>query len=124
MHNRKKPEAPPTENEVKALKEKSSMYKSLVGLIFSKRKEKDYSPETMLITGKVLRLNPDFYSLWNFRREILISQIPELETVIANNVKIKNDEIRDIELQVSAEGITRNPKSCKYHNLNNGEYIC
>lgn len=113
MHNRKKPEAPPTENELKALKEKSQMYKSLVTLIFNKRSEKDYSNETMMITGKVLRLNPDFYSLWNFRREILLSQLPELSTATVSQ-KIQNDEVRDIELQTSADGIKRNPKSCKF----------
>ena len=113
MHNRKKPDAPPSESEVKALKEKSVMYKSLVHLIFTKRREKDYSNESMTILGKVLRLNPDFYSLWNYRREILLAQLSGLQDANPQQ-KIQNDDIRDIELQVSAEGIKRNPKSCKF----------
>ena len=89
------------------------MYKSLVTLIFNKRREKDFSPETMMITGKVLRLNPDFYSLWNFRREILLSQVSELSTASVAQ-KVRNDEVRDLELQISADGIKRNPKSCEF----------
>lgn len=110
MHNRKKPDAPPSESEVKALAEKTFMYKSLVDVVLQRKQAKDKSPETLILVGKLLKLNPDFYSLWNMRREILLEIYPEIATANPDN-KLDNPSIRDVELQISADGIRRNPKS-------------
>ena len=34
------------------------------------RKNGEFDEEAVEITGQLLSANPDFYSLWNFRREI------------------------------------------------------
>eukprot|EP01040_Poterioochromonas_malhamensis_P021419 gene21419-25837_t len=110
MHNRKKPDAPPSEAETKALKEKTFMYKSLVDVVLQKKHVKDKSVETLTLVGKLLKLNPDFYSLWNMRREILLESFPSLATA-SPEAKLDLPDVRDVELQISADGIRRNPKS-------------
>lgn len=87
------------------------MYRSLVEILFTKRRNLEYTEETMQVLGKMLRLNPDFYSLWNFRREILLKLHPEIEQ--GTGVKSQKADISRCELEVAAEGIRKNPKSCK-----------
>lgn len=107
MHNRKKLDRPLNQNELKAIQEKSTMYKTLVDLIFAKRKNKEYTQETLSLITKMLVLNPDFYSLWNFRREILIT----LEPKLSEPAKVSDETLLQIELHTTAEAIRRNPKS-------------
>lgn len=63
----------------------------------------------------MLRNNPDFYTLFNFRREILQDMYPQLiESGYEKKYRGDNaDQIRDEELTLSADGIVRNPKSCE-----------
>ena len=90
--------------------------------------------ETLELTSKMLRNNPDFYTLWNFRREILYYLYPDLQsssppqlstlaltTVVptSSSTAAKSDVydksvLRDGELALSTEGIKRNPKSCEF----------
>lgn len=122
MHNRKKLERPPTEAETAALQKKTQTYASLVSIIFERRSQGDKSADTLNLVGKMIRNNPDFYTLFNFRREILYDMYPQLvESGPGNKYNGNNaDQIRDEELTLSADGIVRNPKSCE---ILNG-YIC
>lgn len=116
MHNRKKLDRPPSDAEVAALQKKSQTYASLVGIIFERRKQSDRSADTLGLIGKMLRNNPDFYSLWNYRREILQDMHPALVECTRSSTFNGEaaDLIRDEEMGLSAEGIAKNPKSCKY----------
>ena len=40
-----------------------------------KIREKDYSPEAFALTGVLARLNPDFYTIWNYRKEYLMTHL-------------------------------------------------
>eukprot|EP00981_Chlorochromonas_danica_P006428 scaffold1389_cov251-Ochromonas_danica.AAC.26 len=122
MHNRKKPDRDATEIEKQALKDKSQLYQSLVSIIWEKRRQHEHSPETLALLSKLSVSNPDFYSLWNFRREILLTLIPGLSDVdSSNNVnnnnnaegkreKIDQPEARERELDVTVAAIRKNPK--------------
>jgi geranylgeranyl transferase type-2 subunit alpha len=118
MHGRKRETEPPSIEVVAALKKKSDTYNSLVNIVFDRRKSNDHSIETLSLCGKMLKNNPDFSTLWNFRREILLTMysnsIHLLKDIDINYVKISDEigsKIRDEELNLSAEGIKRNPKS-------------
>lgn len=113
MHNRVKSNIPATEKEVKALKEKATTYNALVNLVLTKRKQRACDKDTLLVISKLSKLNPDFYSLWNFRREILLHQYPALNNT---DEKLDNEELRAMELDVTTDAIKRNPKSCKITN--------
>eukprot|EP01038_Epipyxis_sp_PR26KG_P010803 gene10803-14502_t len=111
MHGRKKIDRVPTEQEIAALTKKRDTYGQLVKIIFERKLNNDYTLETLELTGKLLKINPDFYTLWNYRREILLTVFPN---VLKERNSESSDEINDIksrELQLSAEGIQKNPKS-------------
>jgi hypothetical protein len=82
------------------------------------RKDNDTSEKALKLTGDMLKMNPDFYSLWNYRREILIANSPLLSDTITQTVFVKlsdvvSDATRDVELSLTVEGIKKNPKSCE-----------
>lgn len=156
MHNRKKQVKPLTDIEIATLSKKCMMYESLVNILFERRdhhKKEEYTLETLALTKKMLSNNPDFYTLWNFRREILYEFYPSLRSAssssspssyssslasstneiealltsvtatteaslsLSTSTTIQHmydrSKIRDEELELSTEGIKRNPKSCK-----------
>lgn len=67
----------------------------------------------MELTGQLVAVNPDFYTIWNYRREILLS--------IRNGSKAdeENEEFAKIcrnELQLTENCLRVNPKSyCVWH---------
>lgn len=117
MHNRKKLDRPPSDAEIAALQKKKQTYGSLVSIIFARRKQEDNSQDTLDLIGKMLCNNPDFYSLWNMRREILFKMNPTLQEANTENKYCGDNAnaIRDQEMNLSADGIRKNPKSCKYN---------
>ena len=44
---------------------------STFALFHLKRKNREYDKEALEVTGELLGANPDFNTLWNFRREVL-----------------------------------------------------
>jgi hypothetical protein len=153
MHNRKKQVKPLTDNEIANLNKKCMMYESLVNILFERRdhhkkEQEEYTMETLALTKKMLSNNPDFYTLWNFRREILYELYPSLRSSsslsssllaastneldelnlatttnsatlsslsTSTSIELIHDrnKVRDEELELSTEGIKRNPKSCE-----------
>jgi geranylgeranyl transferase type-2 subunit alpha len=55
--------------------QKAATYLQLVKLILHKRASGSdaLTHESLALTSKMIKANPDFYSLWNFRRDILIA---------------------------------------------------
>ncbi|KAK9463389.1 uncharacterized protein V1516DRAFT_667638, partial [Lipomyces oligophaga] len=49
-------------------------YRGLVDQIVKARNNKDYSHEALTLTTTLLRQNPEYYTIWNYRREILTTQ--------------------------------------------------
>ncbi len=147
MHGRKRFVAPAeAENLREASLKKAATFTELMGLLLKHRRESNFSSETLNLTGKVLRMHPDYSSLWNYRREILLhmhsalglkKEINPVQTAAATatspppplssqNAKISNEiggTIRDEELALSADSIRKNPKSCKHMFLESWENI-
>ena len=36
------------------------------------KKSRDYTDDAFTLTTQVLNLNPEFYTIWNYRRDILV----------------------------------------------------
>ncbi|KAI5456280.1 hypothetical protein BGZ63DRAFT_90218 [Mariannaea sp. PMI_226] len=53
--------------------EKIKKYRSLEDEIRSRISENQYDQETFQLTSKILRLNPEYYTIWNARRRCLTS---------------------------------------------------
>lgn len=45
----------------------------LYDLPLLQRKEKSWTPESFDLTTKLLHVNPEFYTVWNYRRNILLN---------------------------------------------------
>ncbi len=89
--------------------------------------------ESLLISAQLLAINPDFYTLWNYRREIILSikqkllnQSFETEDNSQTNHQIICDKsnqnfdsfqkLCENELQLTANCLKVNPKSyCVWH---------
>ncbi|GBC08809.1 hypothetical protein RclHR1_00840010 [Rhizophagus clarus] len=75
MHARKR--AKPSAEAEKHRKEKEATkikeYKNLVESCFQKKDKKEFDNDAFILTTNILSQNPDFYTIWNFRRLILLS---------------------------------------------------
>ena len=110
MHGRKRvPPVVPTDAEVAKEAAKVKKYSQLVSSVLNKRQANERGEEAWKLTSVLLKLNPDFYSVWNFRREILLEK---LESQDANEPNV----FLDGELVLTEHAIGRNPKSyCAWH---------
>lgn len=75
-------------------KKKIEAYRTLVGQMFQYRDDNNYSIEAMELTTKVLDLNPEFNTAWNYRRDI-ITNIDRL-----TDEKFWQDELRFTMIQL------------------------
>ncbi|CAG8465807.1 2506_t:CDS:10, partial [Scutellospora calospora] len=77
MHGRKR--VKPTAEVEKLRKEKEASkikeYNGIVAACFEKKNKCEYDKEAFMLTTKILSQNPDFYTIWNFRRLILLNEI-------------------------------------------------
>ncbi|KAK9235848.1 hypothetical protein V1525DRAFT_408665 [Lipomyces kononenkoae] len=48
-------------------------YKALVDKVLTSRKNQNYTPDALSLTTTLLKQNPEYYTIWNYRREILTS---------------------------------------------------
>ncbi|WOO76776.1 Geranylgeranyl transferase type-2 subunit alpha [Vanrija pseudolonga] len=73
MHGVKRTKVSPEAAEAKRLKEltKIQAYTALEEDVLARKKANDYSPEALKQTTALLDLNPEFYTIWNYRRNIL-----------------------------------------------------
>lgn len=72
-----------TSEEQQLIKEKQQKQKLLAYrhgmlLIQSKRHEKPYNKESFAICAGILEKNPDVYTLWNYRKEVMLTLIDDL----------------------------------------------
>ena len=78
FHGRKKQAAKaPTEDEIKANAAKLDKIIIINQQMLKKRNAHDYSKEALSQTEKFSYLSPDFYTLWNYRREIILHHFAE-----------------------------------------------
>ncbi|KAJ8041793.1 Geranylgeranyl transferase type-2 subunit alpha [Holothuria leucospilota] len=75
MHGRVKVKttAQQQEEKRKEREKKLRAYTAAIKLIFKKREEQTCDEEGLKVAEEILRSNPDFSTLWNFRREIFLS---------------------------------------------------
>lgn len=133
MHGRMRKEKPPSREEVEADRKKAEMYQQLLSITLSCREKKEKNEENsngnsrkgeleevLQLTSKVLRNNPDVYSVWNQRREILIFMHSNLglseekpreekRKIVQSTESIK--KLVAEELSLSTDAIKRNSKS-------------
>ena len=75
-------------------------------ILLQKRKDKEYTKETLAQTEKFSFLSPDYSTLWNYRREILSHLFDEL----GDDTKSKLEMV-GAELKFLVKAIMKSPKS-------------
>ncbi|KAL9715020.1 Rab geranylgeranyltransferase [Leucoagaricus gongylophorus] len=64
-------------SDVEARKQKEQAkiaeYLALTDQVLSRKKQKDWSEDALDLTSKLLQVNPEFYTVWNYRRHIFIN---------------------------------------------------
>ncbi|KAJ3886600.1 rab-protein geranylgeranyltransferase [Lentinula edodes] len=63
--------------EAKRLKDESKLrdYLALSDDVLARKKQNDWSREALRATTQLLQVNPEFYTIWNYRRHILVNGI-------------------------------------------------
>lgn len=123
MHGRVKSVAATqtTPAELAAQQKKATTYAELSRVLLSRRKSGDKSAETFELLAKMLRSNPDFYTLWNYRKDILVAQCLEKDIPLAEALAHRGDRsfavplalgepLLEAELSLTADAIRKNPK--------------
>ena len=127
MHGRARQSEAPSAEAAAAQAKRAATYTELSRVLLARRKEGDVGPETFELVGKMLRSNPDFSTLWNYRRDILLSRgsaegVPLAAALAARQAgggdkeafvvpQSLGGEMLKIELALTEDCIKRNPKS-------------
>eukprot|EP01026_Neomeris_dumetosa_P081767 TRINITY_DN92409_c0_g1_i5.p1 TRINITY_DN92409_c0_g1~~TRINITY_DN92409_c0_g1_i5.p1 ORF type:complete len:258 (-),score=27.62 TRINITY_DN92409_c0_g1_i5:76-828(-) len=134
MHGRPRPAKNEPVDQARKEKEKQKLelYEKLQEEILKRRQEKRYDSETLQKIAALLSINPDVYSLWNYRRETfqhMIQHHTDTAKIIQQQVVNKEEEeeessqtqlestedlkqrLSDVELKVSFAALMTNPKS-------------
>ncbi|XP_030642856.1 geranylgeranyl transferase type-2 subunit alpha [Chanos chanos] len=106
MHGRVKVKstAQQEEEKRKEREKKLKVYISLRDACFNKRKDGVFDEEALQLTQQLLSSNPDFATLWNYRREILLHLEKERE-------KEEVQKVYEAELAFLESCLKVNPKS-------------
>ncbi|CAL1291574.1 unnamed protein product [Larinioides sclopetarius] len=106
MHGRVKVRTTEEQAEIKRREqqEKLKIYLGVTSKIFAKKEAKEYDEEALELTARILEKNPDFYTWWNYRREILL---------FFKTVKTEEEmkKLCLIELDLTQNCLKVNPKS-------------
>ncbi|KAG1239376.1 hypothetical protein G6F35_000046 [Rhizopus arrhizus] len=107
VHGRKREKT--TEELMKARKEKEAVkiteYNLLVKQCQQKMFDKTYNQEAFSLTTRIVNWNPEFYTIWNYRRDIL------LNFVLQPGQEEENQKVFKEELLLFMQLIRMNPKS-------------
>ncbi|KAF8184919.1 rab-protein geranylgeranyltransferase [Mycena galopus ATCC 62051] len=97
---------PPNLISAKKLREQSKIrdYLALNDDVLSKKASSDWSREAFDLTTRILQINPEFYTAWNYRRDILLQGI-----FPASSPKEINDLLTD-DLSMTTTALKMHPK--------------
>jgi geranylgeranyl transferase type-2 subunit alpha len=114
MHGRKKTLTVASDAELAAIQRKADSLSATVQTFFDFKKKGDKTDVALEFTAKLLKINPDFYSVWNYRKEILVfNKAALLAPAEDKSQLIVDNDLREKELKLSEDCITKSPKSCE-----------
>lgn len=129
MHGRKKATAPLTPDEAAAISTKVTTYQKLATKLLAARSaSSEPSPAIFELQAQLLKINPDFYTLWNHRKEMLLAQqhqnspnrgvnsggvqsTPGRGCTVRKLTEKLNPKVLATELELTRQCIRRQPKS-------------
>ncbi|KZS99175.1 rab-protein geranylgeranyltransferase [Sistotremastrum niveocremeum HHB9708] len=105
-HNVKRTRVSPEALEAKRLKELSKVkeYLALNDDLLARKRSKTYRKEDFEATTRILSINPEFYTAWNYRREIFLNGLFPAST------PAQIDEFLSSDLDMTMAQLQRHPK--------------
>ncbi|KAF7966885.1 hypothetical protein HWV62_36635 [Athelia sp. TMB] len=85
-------------------RQKLADYLALSDDVLARKKAKEYSPEAFELTTRLLQVNPEFYTAWNYRRNILTHGI--FPTSSPDEI----DALLDSDLGMTTQALKEHPK--------------
>ncbi|KAL9087891.1 MAG: hypothetical protein Q9165_006453 [Trypethelium subeluteriae] len=94
-------------------------YKSLSELVNKKKAENDLSQDALDLTTKLVSLNPEYYTLWNYRRLILLHLFEQSQEIRGSGSEVTEalppgqkvvEELITLDLQFLIPLFFKNPK--------------
>ncbi|KAG2348523.1 rab-protein geranylgeranyltransferase [Suillus weaverae] len=106
MHSVKRSRQTPEALAEKKRREKSKIdeFLALTDDVLSRKKKQDWSNDAFELTQRLLQINPEFYTVWNYRRNILLNGIFPQSTPEQINNLLSN------ELSMTTTALKANPK--------------
>jgi geranylgeranyl transferase type-2 subunit alpha len=94
MHDRKKGKRDAKELEI--LKLKVYKYSLLKNDMLDKKSKQVYSPEILTSISTLLLIGPEFYTMWNYRKEILstLKDTPEYENTLLKELELTENILK------------------------------
>ena len=130
MHNRKKSTKPPSDEEKAAAEAKVAKYRKLSGMLLQTRAAlrtsddpdpanglavaaKQIEGKVLTLQAQLLRVNPDLYTIWNHRKELLLCQLSSATAVTSSSFPPQPLEPATLqeELGLTTDCIRKQPKS-------------
>lgn len=84
MHSRKKKHVEPTPEDLEKARVRTKAIQSLNAAVVEAKTSGDLSAEALELTSKAIRLSPDFYTVFNYRRQILTDLIKQEAGALLN----------------------------------------
>ena len=75
MHGRVKTSVQPSAEQLSAKRAQLGKYVAAKDLFIQRRRVRAMDERTAELTAKLIELNPDFYTLWALRKEMLVHNI-------------------------------------------------
>ncbi|KAF6765000.1 rab-protein geranylgeranyltransferase [Ephemerocybe angulata] len=96
MHGVKRAKLTPQALEARKQKERAKIqeFLALSEEILQRKQDKDYSEEAFKQTTRLLAINPEFYTVWNYRRAILLdglftgSSVEQINNLLAKELEM------------------------------------
>ncbi|KAG8935545.1 Rab geranylgeranyltransferase [Tulasnella sp. 418] len=106
MHGVKRTRQSAEAREAQRIKEAAKLteYKSLEDNVMQRRNAKDWSKESFDHTTRLLKLNPELYTAWNYRRDICINGM------FPNSTPLEINNLLGSELQLTLAALKQHPK--------------
>ncbi|KAH8601905.1 geranylgeranyl transferase-like protein type II alpha subunit [Bisporella sp. PMI_857] len=107
-HNVPRPATTELKTEQTRLKEQKQIdeYKALVDLIEVKIAERQYTLEVLELTSKLLAKNPEYYTIWNVRRRLLIYGLFSKPSVLSSPSTESQNTSQTVTTTVSSDAFS------------------
>ncbi|KAH6918753.1 rab-protein geranylgeranyltransferase [Coprinopsis sp. MPI-PUGE-AT-0042] len=106
MHGVKRVKQTPEALQAQKQKERAKIqeFTALTDDLLSRKRVQDYSEEAFKLTTRMLHINPEFYTIWNYRRTIM------LKGLFVNNPPEKNNKLVADDLVMTMAALRSHPK--------------